>query len=62
MLMGGDTNTNKSAGYALGSSLTLRGEALGAYVANSALNWSDRHVMDNFEMVETNKRVPTDTK
>lgn len=57
VLMGGDTYANKSAEYVLGTGLVIKGEELGAFVAELAVNGNERGVIENAEMVEEGRRL-----
>ena len=57
ILMGGDTYTDTAAAYAFGNKLTIRGEELGAFVADLAVNGSEKEIIQNLEMAERGKHL-----
>ncbi|KAF9691511.1 hypothetical protein EKO04_010450 [Ascochyta lentis] len=57
VLMGGDSYLNTIAECVLGGGLAIRGEELGAFVAELVVSGSERCVIDNREMVEVGRRL-----
>lgn len=61
VLMGGDTYTNGTAEYMFGLDFVIRGEELGAFVADLAVRGNEKRVIENKEMVETGRRLRDET-
>lgn len=57
ILMGGDTSANKAVEYVFGTGLAIKGEELGAFVADLAVNGNERSVIENAELVEGGRRL-----
>lgn len=57
VLMGDNMFVNNVIETMFRSNLAIRGDELGAFVANLAINGSERHAIENLEMVETGRRL-----
>jgi hypothetical protein len=57
ILFGGDTFLNKATEYVFGRSLAIRGEELGAFVAELVVKGSQQPVIENLEMVERGRKL-----
>ncbi|KAJ8117459.1 hypothetical protein OPT61_g1353 [Boeremia exigua] len=57
VLMSDNNLLHTAAGLVLGSKLLVGGQELGAFVADLAVNGSERNVIENSEIVETGRRL-----
>jgi len=57
ILFGGDTFLNKTTECVFGHGLAIRGEELGAFVADLAVNGWQQPVIENAEMVERGRKL-----
>jgi len=57
VLIGNNTFATKVVETMFLSNLAIRGDELGAFVADLAVNGSERNVIENLEMVKTGKRL-----
>lgn len=57
LLFGGDTYLNCAAEWLFGRGLVIRGEELGACVADLVVNGSGEKVIENADLVERGRRL-----
>jgi len=57
ILFGGGTFLNKATEYVFGRSLAIRGEELGAFVADLVVNGSQQPIIGNSEMVQRGRKL-----
>ncbi|KAH7377273.1 hypothetical protein BKA66DRAFT_467846 [Pyrenochaeta sp. MPI-SDFR-AT-0127] len=61
IILGGDTYVNKATEYLFGSSLAIRGDELGAFVADLVVHGSQQTVIQNSDMVERGRKLLYET-
>jgi len=62
ILFGGGTFLNTTTEYVFGRTLAIRGEELGAFVADLVVNGSPQPIIGNSEMVEKGRKLLYDVK
>lgn len=62
IMLGGDTYLNKATEYLFGRNLAIRGEELGAFVADLVVNGSQKTILENSEMVERGRKLLGEAK